>query len=78
MEGVGRAIMESEMLTAVSRWICHMGPHSSSLSFLDVSVIFCFGGNIPIAVGMLDGFNHHDGFRGEEPQHRRRCWRGNS
>ena len=35
---------------------------------------FCFGGDIPIAVGMLDGFDHQAGFGGEEAQHRRRCW----
>ena len=40
MEGVGRAIMESERLTAVSRWTCYMGFILSSSVFLVVPIIF--------------------------------------
>ncbi len=36
--------------------------------------VILFGGHIPIAVGMLDGFHHEDGFHGEGDQHRRRCY----
>lgn len=63
-------IMESESLTAVSRCICHMGPF---LCCFIMSVIL-FGGHIPIAVGMLDGFHHEAGFHGEGAQHRRRYY----
>lgn len=45
----------------------HMSDGCRSSCFI-LSVLF-IGGNIPIAVGMLDGFNHQAGFHGEGAQH---------
>lgn len=36
--------------------------------------VILFGGHIPIAVGMLDGYNHEAGFHGEEAQDRRKYY----
>ena len=36
--------------------------------------VILFEGNIPIAVGMLDGINHQAGFHGEAAEDRRRYY----